>query len=158
HRHTDGDVDEATIMSYSEQTGVGWLAWSWKGNGSEWDYLDLSYDWAGANLSAWGNTIVHGANGLQATSNIASVFTPGGDGGNGNDHGKGNGEDNINLYANFENGTEEWSGTNLVGGPWTTDEWSAKDAYSLKGDLYMSNGSQHYLHKTGHFTLSGDTL
>lgn len=44
HYHTDGDVDEDTILSYAEQTGVGWLAWSWKGNGTEWEYLDLSND------------------------------------------------------------------------------------------------------------------
>ncbi|MNZ86696.1 Beta-mannanase/endoglucanase A precursor [compost metagenome] len=74
HKHTDGDVDEATIMSYTEQKGVGWLAWSWKGNGSEWSYLDLTNDWSGKNLTSWGNTIVNGSNGIKATSSIAPVF------------------------------------------------------------------------------------
>src|SRR5690625_1028421 len=161
HRHTDGDVDEATIMSYSEQTGVGWLAWSWKGNGSEWDYLDLSYDWAGTNLSSWGNTIVNATNGLKETSNIASVFTPGNDNGNGDDGGNGNNGENgetTNLYANVENGTGAWSAANLVGGPWRLEDWSAKDTNSLKADIYMYSGSQHYLPKTGHLSLTCNSL
>jgi len=85
NKHTDGDVDEATILSYTEQKGVGWLAWSWKGNGSEWAYLDLAYDWSGTRLTDWGNTIVYGlngANGLKQTSTIAPIFGGGG-GGNG---------------------------------------------------------------------------
>lgn len=74
HYHTNGDVDETTIMNYTQQKGVGWLAWSWKGNGAEWSYLDLSYDWAGNNLTEWGKTIVNGSNGLKATSTKAPIF------------------------------------------------------------------------------------
>ncbi|AZK47289.1 glycoside hydrolase family 5 protein [Paenibacillus lentus] len=74
HYHTGGDVDETAIMSYTQQKGVGWLAWSWKGNGAEWLYLDLSYDWAGNHLTEWGETIVNGANGLKATSTRAPIF------------------------------------------------------------------------------------
>ncbi len=73
-RHTDGDVDEATIMSYCQQKGVGWLAWSWKGNNSDLNYLDLTNDWAGTNLTEFGRTVVNGSNGLKETSKICSVF------------------------------------------------------------------------------------
>ncbi len=49
--------------------------------------------------------------------------------------------------ADFENGTEGWTGGNLSGGPWSTTAWSSKGSRSLQGDIVMSNGSQHYLYK-----------
>lgn len=42
--HSDGDVDEAKILSYCQQKNVGWLAWSWYGNGSPVQYLDVVKD------------------------------------------------------------------------------------------------------------------
>lgn len=42
--HSDGDVDEAKILSYCNQKNVGWLAWSWYGNGSPVQYLDVVKD------------------------------------------------------------------------------------------------------------------
>jgi mannan endo-1,4-beta-mannosidase len=77
YQHTSGDVDEATIMSYSQQKGVGWLAWSWYGNGSSVAYLDLATGPAGT-LTTWGNTVVNGSNGIAATSVQATVFGNGG--------------------------------------------------------------------------------
>ncbi|MCG8539237.1 MAG: cellulase family glycosylhydrolase [Clostridia bacterium] len=73
-RHTNGDVDEATIMNYSQQKGVGWIAWSWYGNGDTWKYLDMSTDWRGSRLTHWGNIVVNGNNGIKETSVICSVF------------------------------------------------------------------------------------
>ncbi|OYD07033.1 glycoside hydrolase family 5 protein [Paludifilum halophilum] len=74
HRHHDGDVDEDTILSYTAEKGVGWAAWSWKGNSGGVEYLDLSYDWAGNHLTEWGSRIVYGPDGLRSTSSPASVF------------------------------------------------------------------------------------
>lgn len=74
-KHTDGDVAEETIMSYCQEKGIGYMAWSWKGNSGGVEYLDLANDWAGTSLSDWGNEIVNGANGLKETSKICSVFT-----------------------------------------------------------------------------------
>lgn len=74
-KHTDGDVAEETIMSYCQEKGIGYMAWSWKGNSGGVEYLDLSNDWAGKNLSDWGDEIVNGANGLKETSEICTVFT-----------------------------------------------------------------------------------
>jgi mannan endo-1,4-beta-mannosidase len=68
------DIDEVLIVNTCQANGQGWLAWSWKGNGNGVEYLDLSQDWAGTNLSAWGRTIVDGANGTK-TAVTASVFT-----------------------------------------------------------------------------------
>jgi mannan endo-1,4-beta-mannosidase len=39
--HSDGDVDEDQILSYCREKNVGWLAWSWYGNGGNVAYLDL---------------------------------------------------------------------------------------------------------------------
>ncbi|MNV47622.1 Mannan endo-1,4-beta-mannosidase precursor [compost metagenome] len=73
-RHTNGDVDEATIMSYSQEKGVGYLGWSWKGNGTGLEYLDMANDWAGTSYTEQGNAIINGPNGIKATSKICSVF------------------------------------------------------------------------------------
>ncbi|MDA1476753.1 glycoside hydrolase family 5 protein [Bacillus changyiensis] len=146
-RHTNGDVDEATIMSYSQHKNVGWLAWSWKGNSSDWEYLDLSHDWAGHNLTSWGNTIVHGSYGLKATSKLCSIFDK--------NHHSGNPNRPENILYNFETGTQGWSGENVSGGPWHTNEWSAKDNYSLKANVQLSPHSNHYLSLTKQQNFSG---
>ena len=75
YKHSDGDVDEEFIMDYCEDNSIGWLGWSWKGNGGGVEYLDLSEDWDGLTLSAeWGETVVNGAKGIKATSKTCSVF------------------------------------------------------------------------------------
>ncbi|UQZ37323.1 carbohydrate-binding protein [Paenibacillus sp. PK3_47] len=170
-QHTNGDVDEATIMSYSQQKGVGWLAWSWKGNSSDLSYLDMTNDWAGTSLTSFGNTVVNGSYGIKATSVLSSVFggtaptpspsaTPGptavptpaptplptptpSPGGAA-----------TTLY-DFESGTSGWSGSSITGGPWVTSEWKAAGTQSLKADVYFSSGSAHSLYITGNQNLSG---
>lgn len=73
-QHSNGDVDEDTIMSYCQEKNVGWLAWSWKGNSGDLSYLDMAYDWAGNSLTSFGERVVNGANGLISTSRQCSVF------------------------------------------------------------------------------------
>ena len=76
YKHSDGDVDEAYIMEYAEQTGTGWMAWSWYGNGSPVEYLDMANANAGGQLSPeWGEVVINGANGWKETAKPASVFT-----------------------------------------------------------------------------------
>ncbi len=70
------DIPEGTIISTCQSLGIGWLAWSWKGNGGGVEYLDLSNDWAGYNLTSWGNTVVNGQYGTK-TAITASVFNGG---------------------------------------------------------------------------------
>jgi chitodextrinase len=74
-KHTNGDVDEATIMSYSQEKGVGYLGWSWKGNGSGLEYLDMAKDWTGSSYTEQGDIIINGPHGIKATSQLCSVFT-----------------------------------------------------------------------------------
>ena len=75
---TDGscDIDEQLIMDECQAKGIGWLAWSQKGNSSEVAYLDLCGDWdcRASTLSAWGNTVINGTNGTK-TAVTCSVFT-----------------------------------------------------------------------------------
>lgn len=73
-KHTNGDVDEATIMSYAQEKGVGYLGWSWKGNGSGLEYLDMAVDWAGTGYTEQGQAIINGPNGIKATSKLCTVF------------------------------------------------------------------------------------
>lgn len=73
--HSDGDVDEEYIMQYCTEIGVGYMGWSWKGNGGGVEYLDIATEWDGSVLSAdWGENLINGENGIKNTSGICSVF------------------------------------------------------------------------------------
>lgn len=76
HEQGDGfcDIDEDLILSTADEHGIGWQAWSWTGNGACCESLDMSNDWAGTDLTTWGDRIINGENGTQ-TSYAASVFT-----------------------------------------------------------------------------------
>lgn len=74
-KHTNGDVDEDAIMSICKNKSVGYMGWSWKGNGSEYAYLDLSNDWNGNSLTDWGNRLFYGTDGINSTSKVCSVFS-----------------------------------------------------------------------------------
>lgn len=69
--HTNGDVDEYTIMSYCQAKGAGYLGWSWKGNNSDLSYLDIANTWDGSSLSTWGNTLFYDTNGIKNTAQMA---------------------------------------------------------------------------------------
>lgn len=68
-------IDAPTIISTCQSNGIGWLAWSWKGNNSQEAFLDLSSDWAGTSFTSWGNTVINGADGTK-TAQTCSVFLP----------------------------------------------------------------------------------
>lgn len=72
--HTDGDVDEEYILQYCAENSIGWLAWSWKGNGGGVEYLDLANTWDGTSLSDWGETVINSDLGLKKTSVKCSIF------------------------------------------------------------------------------------
>ncbi|MEW2383931.1 cellulose binding domain-containing protein [Micromonospora sp. NPDC047707] len=74
HNHSDGNPDEDTILSYSQANGIGWLGWSWSGNGGGVEYLDLAVNFDPNNLSTWGQRLFDGANGIKATAKEATVF------------------------------------------------------------------------------------
>lgn len=75
YTHTDGDVQEDYLMQYCQDNQIGYIAWSWKGNGGGVEYLDLAEDWKGKTLSAdWGEVVVNGVNGIRETSQMCTVF------------------------------------------------------------------------------------
>ncbi|MFZ5889873.1 MAG: glycoside hydrolase family 5 protein [Myxococcota bacterium] len=69
-----GNVDEDTIMSFAETLGVGYLGWSWAGNGSGLATLDITNNFNASSLTTWGNRLVNGANGIKATSQVCGCF------------------------------------------------------------------------------------
>ena len=38
-------------MQYCQEKGIGWLAWSWKGNSGGVEYLDMAEDWSDSEIS-----------------------------------------------------------------------------------------------------------
>ncbi|MGW3892172.1 cellulase family glycosylhydrolase [Micromonospora chokoriensis] len=72
--HSDGDPDEDAILAYTQANGIGWLGWSWSGNGGGVEYLDLATSFNPANLTTWGQRLFNGANGIRQTAREASVF------------------------------------------------------------------------------------
>lgn len=75
YTHSDGDVNEVYIMKYCTENNIGYIGWSWKGNGGGVEYLDLAKDWLGEQLSEdWGEVLINGENGIKATAKVCTVF------------------------------------------------------------------------------------
>jgi mannan endo-1,4-beta-mannosidase len=63
------------LLSESVRLGLGYLAWSWTGNGGGVEYLDLTARSGSVNeLSVWGDGVINGENGIRATAEPASIF------------------------------------------------------------------------------------
>lgn len=119
--HTNGDVDEQTIMNYSQEKGNGWLAWSWTGNSGELSFLDVCGDFAGNSLTEFGNTVINGNNGVSSTSKTCTVFT-GSSGDNSQNSGSGN-------------TTTETGKTNLFyGNSYASHWWQAVSAATVRNN------------------------
>jgi mannan endo-1,4-beta-mannosidase len=71
------NVDEASILQITQQMGIGYMGWSWSGNGSCCVPLDIVINWDPSSLSTWGNFLINSANGIKATSKLATIFTNG---------------------------------------------------------------------------------
>ena len=74
HNHSDGNPDEDTIMSYTNQMGIGWIAWSWSGNSDDVSYLDMVNDFDVNSRTSWGDRVISGTNGLSSSSSLCSVY------------------------------------------------------------------------------------
>lgn len=70
-------VAAGTIMSRAKQDGIGYLGWSWSGNGGSDAPLDLVNNFSNSSLSSWGEYLFNSANGITATSKRASIFGDG---------------------------------------------------------------------------------
>jgi mannan endo-1,4-beta-mannosidase len=74
HNHSDGNPDEDTILATARSQGIGYLGWSWSGNGGGVEYLDMATNFDPARLTTWGQRIFNGTNGIRATSRQATVY------------------------------------------------------------------------------------
>jgi mannan endo-1,4-beta-mannosidase len=72
--HSDGDPDEDAIMSVAQEHGLGYLGWSWSGNGGDLGYLDMVSGFNPDKMTWWGNRIFHGPNGISSTSREATTY------------------------------------------------------------------------------------
>ena len=72
--HSDGDPDEDTIMSTAVSQGIGYLGWSWSGNGGGVEYLDQVTNFNVNALTSWGQRLFNGANGIKATAKQATIY------------------------------------------------------------------------------------
>ena len=70
--HSDGDVDEDLILSYCQEKKVSWLAWSWYGNGSPVEYLDMVKDpSANPTLASYDNITIKNWDGSQSWTGLS---------------------------------------------------------------------------------------
>ena len=67
-------ADAASVMELTQTLGLGYMGWSWSGNGGGSEPLDLTLNFDPAQLTTWGNNLINGVNGIAATSQLASVF------------------------------------------------------------------------------------
>ncbi|MCP3768366.1 cellulase family glycosylhydrolase [Streptomyces sp. MAR25Y5] len=77
HDHSDGNPDEDAILAVTQQLGLGYLGWSWSGNGGGVEYLDMVTNFDPARLTSWGQRLFNGANGIAATSEEAEIYSSG---------------------------------------------------------------------------------
>ncbi|WP_427762021.1 cellulase family glycosylhydrolase [Streptomyces sp. DSM 41931] len=77
HNHSDGNPDEDAILSVTRQLGIGYLGWSWSGNGGGVEYLDMVENFDPARTTSWGQRLFDGPDGIAATSEEAAVYRSG---------------------------------------------------------------------------------
>ncbi|HWO13392.1 MAG TPA: glycoside hydrolase family 5 protein, partial [Polyangiaceae bacterium] len=68
------NVEEGTIMSKAEQSRIGYIGWSWSGNGGDLGSLDITNNFNVSSLTAWGSTLVNGPSGIAETTQTCSCF------------------------------------------------------------------------------------
>jgi mannan endo-1,4-beta-mannosidase len=72
HFHSDGDPDEDAILAHAQAQRIGYLGWSWSGNGGGVEYLDMVQNFDPNRLTTWGERLINGPNGIRQTSREAS--------------------------------------------------------------------------------------
>lgn len=130
-KHTNGDVDENTIMNYCQEKSVGYIGWSWYGNGDSWKYLDIANDWSGSSFSEWGNILLYHTNGIKNTSKTCSVYTTT--------------SSSSKITVEAENGTKNGIYTN-----------TSRSGYLGSGYVTGFDNSNDYLEVTVNVSTAGD--
>lgn len=73
--HNGQPVDEDSILAVAEDFDIGYLGWSWSGNGSCCTNLDMIINFDPTNLTSWGERLINSVNGIRSTSIRASVYS-----------------------------------------------------------------------------------
>ncbi len=77
------NIDDLAVAEFCVKNGIGYIAWSWKGNTPEtlngemlpFSVMDISEEWDGSRLSErWGENIINGENGIKKNSEICTVY------------------------------------------------------------------------------------
>ncbi|KAJ3407906.1 hypothetical protein HDV05_005232 [Chytridiales sp. JEL 0842] len=74
--HSDGDVAEEAIFELANRKEVGWLAWSWSGNGGGVDYLDMVDAFENNKPTAWGQSVFDNFAGARESAIFGSQNRP----------------------------------------------------------------------------------
>jgi len=69
---TSADVDTATVMSEAVKRNMGYYGWSWSGNTDP--ILDMVLGFDPKNVSAWGQQVLNGVNGIKSTAVTATIY------------------------------------------------------------------------------------
>lgn len=76
YEHQGHNVAWQTILDYTKEKNVGYLVWSWTGNGSGAEACDMFGGYDDSNWKPNGTNTVKGRNGIQQTSKECTVFDP----------------------------------------------------------------------------------
>lgn len=143
YKHNYNNVAYQKVMDYAAEKNMGYLVWSWTGNGDSAADCDMfgSYD-----DSYWkenGTLTVKGPNGIQATSKECSVFDPNAGDNRGEDT-PGNDPSGDNVWeGNFESG--EWQ--NLMIPSSYTKDIKAGDKIRIYFQVYPGHDGGHMIFK-----------
>jgi mannan endo-1,4-beta-mannosidase len=78
--HSGQDIDEDSILQLANQYGIGYMGWSWSGNGGCCVDLDMVNSFNPNSLKPWGTRLIDGVDGIRQTSVLATVYEGGGGG------------------------------------------------------------------------------
>lgn len=93
--HSNQNIDVTSLLAFAKQYGVGYMGWSWSGNGGCCVALDLVNNFNPNSLTSWGTRLIDGADGIRQTSIQATIY------------GGGMGDTNIAPIAAFASATNE---------------------------------------------------
>jgi len=62
------------ILSEAQSRGLGYLGWSWSGNGGGNASLDMTVNFDPRQLTTWRQRFLNGTNGVRQTSRQATIY------------------------------------------------------------------------------------
>lgn len=145
YRHQGHDVAWQTILDYTKEKNVGYLVWSWTGNGNGAEDCDMFGGYDDSYYKPNGTNTVKGRNGIKATSRECGYYS----GQQGGGQQGGGDEPGGDIPAD---GSVLWTG-NVVMGAWTgeMDYKNTPDNTQWKDNLMknLAVGDKLVFHYTG---------